>query len=195
MYKYLSAIVITALLAFGVVTNVSAIDLPGIHEQGLVHGHYIVNCVGKDGKVKWTESFDNVVVNTGKNLMLDNVLNASATASTNIYMGLKSTGTAVVADTMASHASWTELNLTASSGARIAPAFSAAASGVKATSAAVSFSVTSSGTVFGVFIVIGSGAVVTNGSTAGTLFSAGDFGASRAVVNGDTLNVSYSVTI
>jgi hypothetical protein len=166
-------------------------------EAANIHGHYIVTCLDKTGKVKWEESFDNVVTTVGKNLTLDNILNTSATASTNVYMGLKGTGTAVIGDTMASHASWSELNITASSGARLAPTFSAASSGSKTTSSAVSFSITAAGptTVAGVFIVLGSTAVVTNGSTAGTLFSAGDFASSRSVVSGDTLNVTYTASL
>lgn len=170
---------------------------PSAAETCEVHGRYRAECLDADGNVKWVEEFDNIVVDVGKRWMLDNALNTSATSATNVYMGLKGTGTPVNTDTMASHASWSELNITASSGARLSVSFAAASGNSKATSANVSFSVTAAGptSVFGVFVVLGSTAVTTNGSTAGTLFSAGDFSSSRSVVSGDTLNVSYSVSV
>jgi hypothetical protein len=111
-------------------------------------------------------------------------------------MGLKGTGTAVAADTQASHASWDEVggtNAPAYSGDRPTPSFSSAAAGSKTTSSAVSFSMTSTGTVAGCFINIGGSA--TKDSTTGTLFSAGDFSSSKSVVNGDTIAVTYQLTL
>lgn len=100
------------------------------------------------------------------------------------------------ADTMASHANWLEAGSTNAPTftARVAPAWSAAANGAKATSAAVSYTMTSAGTLQGAFITLGTGAVTTLMSTAGTLFSAGAFAASQAVSNGNTVTVTYSVS-
>ena len=79
------------------------------------------------------------------------------------------------------------------SGNRKTPTFSAAVGGVKATSSAVVFSMTGSGTVAGCFINIGGSA--TKDNTTGTLFSAGDFTAgSKTVTSGDTLSVTYTLT-
>ena len=78
-------------------------------------------------------------------------------------------------------------------GNRQAPTFSAASAGVKTTSAALTFAMTSSGTVAGCFINVGGS--VTKDDTTGTLFSAGDFTAgSKGVTSGDTLSVTYSCT-
>jgi hypothetical protein len=114
-------------------------------------------------------------------------------------MGLKGTGTAAYADTQASHATWLEVgnaNAPTYSGTRKTPAFSAATSAnpsVLATSAAVVFSMTSSGTVAGAFINVGGTSAIDN--TTGTLFSAGDFTAgSKVVASGDTINVSYTLS-
>ena len=111
-------------------------------------------------------------------------------------MGLKGTGVAVAADTQASHASWLEVggsNAPTYSGPRQTPSFSAAAAGVKSTSAALTFAMTGSGTVAGCFINVGGS--VTKDDTTGTLFSAGDFTAgSKIVTSGDTLSVTYSAT-
>ena len=111
-------------------------------------------------------------------------------------MGLKGTGAADVADTQASHAGWLEVGLANApvyTGNRPTPTFSAASSGAKTTSSAVTFAITSSGTVAGCFINIGGSA--TKDNTTGTLFSAGDFTAgSKTVTSGDTLSVTYTAT-
>lgn len=161
-----------------------------------IKGTYHVECRDKDGNMKWDDVIHNVVTTVGKNDVLDKYLAGSAyTAS--IVMGLKGTGTAVAADTMASHASWLEVGLAnapAYSGNRPTPSFSAASAGSKATSAAVSFTFTSSGTVAGCFIVQGGSA--TKDNTTGVLVSAGDFsGGSRSVVSTDVINVTYSLAL
>jgi hypothetical protein len=173
----------------GLVANNGAVEKMGIH------GRYTAECYDKDGNLKWTEDFDNIVVTAGKNDMLDKYLAGSTWSTGTVYMGLKSTGTPDAGDTMGSHATWTELNITASSGVRQSVTFAAAGSGQKATSSAVSWSVTTAGptTVYGCFIVIGGTSA--NGNTTGTLFSSGDFSQSRAVISGDTLNVTYTATL
>ena len=159
-------------------------------------GYFTVECIGPDGEVKWTDEIFNLVTTVGKNDILDKYLAGSAYTQT-IVMGLKGTGSAVVGDTQASHAGWNEVGLANAptyTGNRKTPSFSAASAGVKATSAAVSFAITSTGTVAGCFINNGGSATVDN--TTGVLFSAGDFtGGSRSVINGDTLNVTYSLAV
>jgi hypothetical protein len=74
--------------------------------------------------------------------------------------------------------------------------WTAASGGSKALSAALSFTFTGGGTVRGCFIVLGTGAVNTIDSTAGVLYSAGDFtGGSKTVVSTDVLNVSYTASL
>ena len=159
-----------------------------------INGYYHAVCYGADGQVKWEAPIENLVTTVGQNLTLDTILGNSAAGA--VVMGLKGTGTAVAADTQSSHASWLEVggtNAPAYSGNRPTPSFSAASAGSKATSSAVSFSMTSTGTVAGCFINIGGSA--TKDSTTGTLFSAGDFSSSKAVVNGDTIAVTYTLTL
>jgi hypothetical protein len=50
------------------------------------------------------------------------------------------------------------------------------------------------GTVYGCFLVTGTGAVNTQNSTAGTLYSEGNFAVAKAVTSGDTVSVTYSAT-
>ena len=136
---------------------------------------------------------------------------AGTTGSTlNIFVGTGLTITAVtggtvattaatrLSDTMSSHALWTEAGSTNAPTftARVAPAWSSAANGSKATSAAVSYTMTAGGTLQGAFMVLGSGAVITLMSTGGTMFSAGAFsGSSQVVQLGNVVTVTYSASI
>ena len=182
--------------------KITATDLVGAstgyntqpHETTSIEGFYTAICYSQDGFVKWTEDFFNVVTTVGKNATLDGILGNSAQGA--VVMGLKGTGTAIAADTMTSHSTWLEVGLANAptySGNRPAPSFSAASSGSKATSSAVSFTITGTGTVAGCFINIGGSA--TKDTTTGVLFSAGDFSSSKAVVNGDTIAVTYTATL
>jgi hypothetical protein len=182
--------------------DASVIRGSGLGEQADAHGRYEIECIGADGKLKWRETIDNVVCTVGKNLALDTFLAGSAYTVTGPFMGLISSVsfTAVAAaDTMASHTGWLEAggaNAPTYTGTRKTAAWAAAAAGAKALTAALSFAITGTGTVKGAFLCFGSGAVSTVGSTGGTLWSAGTFsGGDKAVVNGDTLNVSYSTSL
>lgn len=174
----------------------------GTHESAPIRGRYTVECFDKDGNLKWTDFIENVVATVGKNLALDTFLAGSAYTVTGPYMGLISSASysAVAAgDTMASHAGWLEAggsNAPTYTGNRKTCAWSSAASGSKALSAALAFAITGTGTVKGAFIVYGTGAVNTKDDTNGTLLSAGLFsGGDRAVLSGDTLNVSYTLSL
>ena len=166
----------------------------GLNEGVEMHGSYHVVCHDKEGNVRWEEDIKNLVTTIGKNLTVDTVLGNSAAGA--VVMGLKGTGTAVVADTQASHAGWSEVgsaNAPAYSGTRKTPTFSAASAGAKVTSTPVVFTMTSSGTVAGCFVNIGGSTAIDN--TSGTLFSAGDFTAgSKTVSATDTLSVTYTAT-
>lgn len=162
-------------------------------EKVAATGRYRAECFDKDGVLKWVEEFDNVVTTVGKNLIATGAFANAAQGAP--VMGLKGTGTAVAADTQASHGSWLEVGLAN------APTYTGnrqvlvpgVASGGVVTASALSFSITSTGTVAGAFINVGGSA--TKDNTTGTLVSAGDFAAPRSVASGDTLNVTYSLTI
>ena len=157
-------------------------------------GYYTIECHAADGSFKWKDDIHNLVTTVGLNLTCNTVLGNSAAGA--VYMGLKGTGTAQASDTQGSHGSWNEVGLANAptyTGNRQTPTFSAASGGVKTTSSAVVFAMTSSGTVAGCFINIGGSA--TKDDTTGTLFSAGDFTAgSKTVTSGDTLSVTYTLT-
>lgn len=167
-----------------------------------IEGYYTAECIGADGEVKWREVYANVVTTVGKNLMLDSALAGSAYTVTGPFLGLiSSTSFSAVsaADTMTSHAGWLEAgnaNTPTYTAPRKTAAWSAASAGSKALSAALSYAITGTGTIKGAFMVYGSGALSTIDNTGGTLFSAGLFtGGDRPVINGDTVNVSYSCAL
>lgn len=153
--------------------------------------------IDAQGRLCWEEEYPNTVVTVGKNLALDTYLAGSAYTVTGPYVFLisDSSYTAIsAADTMASHAGWTEF--TGYSGNRPTPSWSAASAGAKAFSSAVTFAVTSPGTLKGGGIVFGSGASNTPGNTGGTMYSAGLFtGGDQPVTSGGTLSVSYSASL
>lgn len=151
-------------------------------------------------EVKWDQLAYNTVVTVGKNAMLDAALAGSAYTVTGPFMGLigaVSYSAIAAGDTMSSHAGWTEAGTTNAptyTGPRKTIAWSAASAGSKAPSSAPVFAITGTGTAKGVFMVYGTGALSTIDNTAGTLFSAGLFsGGDQAVVNTNTLTVTYSI--
>jgi hypothetical protein len=172
----------------------ASITRSGTHEeQADARGFYTVECLDADGNVKWTDTIENLVVTQGRNFALDTVLSGSAYTAA-WFMGLvdgASAPTYAAGDTMASHAGWTE-STAYSNANRPTPAFAAASGASKATSAAVSFTINATATIAGCFLTTSN----TKGGTTGTLYSAGSFsGGNRAVVNGDTLNVTYTASL
>jgi hypothetical protein len=153
-----------------------------------------------DGNVYHEEDFPNLITTIGKNFQLDTTLAGSSYTVVGPYMGLISStsySTTAIGDTMGSHAGWLEAGTTNAPtySARIICAWSAASGGAKSLSSALVFTFTGTGTVQGGFIVTGSGAVVTNLSTAGTLYSAGALGTPQPVISGNTLSMSYTTTL
>ena len=166
----------------------------GMAEQAHASGKYRVECFGPDGKLKWADDIENIVTTIGKNFALDTLLSGSAYTAA-WYLGLVSIASyvsvPVLADTSASHTSWTE-DQNYSQGARPTATFSAAAADSKTLSSAAVFSINGSTTIKGCFLI----SVSTKGGTTGTLYSAGLFtGGDKVVASGDTLNVTYTATM
>ena len=151
---------------------------------GLVN-YWKVTCLDKDGNVKWEENEKNIIVTAGLNHILDTQFHAS-TQVTTWYIGLKGAGTPIAADTMASHSSWTEL--TDYSGDRKEWTEGAASAGSMTNGSSVDFSITGTATIAGAFLNTAAT------GTAGTLYGVVDFSSSRAVISGDTLQVTVTVT-
>ena len=162
-------------------------------EQALISvgGVFHVECLDADGNMKWAEEFNNLVVNEGLNSMNNVYFYYSSTAQiTTWYMGLMGAVTSGVAatDTLASHTGWAEFTDYSGNRPSISWASSTTASPSVITSSARSFSINNTGTGTGAFVCS------VDTGTSGVLFSAKTFSASRNVVNGDTLNVTYSLS-
>lgn len=186
-----------------VVTMQSNVTVP----EGMgIEGFYEVVCRDADGNVKWEEKFPNLVVAVGKQLMLDTLLSGSSYTTVGPYLGLISgTGnTFAAADTMSSHAGWTEFTpyTVGGSAVRGTASFSSASSSglspsnvTTKSAAAITYTITGGGgTVGGCFLVTGAGASSTISNTAGTLYSAGAFATAKITTAGDTVSVTYSTT-
>lgn len=171
-----------------------------------IEGHYHVECRDKDGNLKWEETFPNLVVAVGKQLMFDTLLKGSSYTVVGPYLGLisGSGNTFAAADTMSSHAGWSEFtNYTVGGSAVRGTAVfgSASSSGLTpanvttSTASAITYTITGGGgTVGGCFLVTGSGASSTISNTSGTLYSAGAFATAKVTTAGDTVSVTYSTT-
>jgi hypothetical protein len=157
-----------------------------------VGGAFHVECYDSLGEIKWEDGFHNLVVNQGLADMNNKYFNGSGYTAA-WYLGLIDNDPAPTlsgADSMNSHAGWTES--TNYSGGRKALTFgtSTQADPSVITTSAVSFSITGADTIYGAFVASDS----TAGGTAGILFSEGAFSSVRNVVSGDTLNVTYSLS-
>ena len=171
-----------------------------------IEGHYHVECRDKDGNLKWTDSFPNLVNAVGKQLMLDTLLKGSSYTVVGPFLGLISgaSPTFAASDTMTSHSGWTEFtNYTVGGSAVRGTAVfgSATSTGTTPTNvttsaaSAITYTITGGGgTVGGCFLVTGSGASSTQNNTSGTLYSAGAFATAKVTTAGDTVSVTYSTT-
>ena len=183
--------------------NASISSLAGMGESCQAEGVYTFKCFEYEGgPLLWEDTVHNVVATVGKNLMLQTALTGSGYTVVGPYMGLISsvsyTTGPVAGDTMASHGGWTEAGTTNAPtfSARVAPSFGTASAGAISTASAVTFTMTSTGTLKGAFIVYGTGAVTTILSTAGTLLSAGLFtGGDQPVNTGNVIQVTYSLSL
>ena len=168
----------------------------GVAEGTKGGGVFTVTCYDKDGNLKWQESAHNLVVNEGLQDMNDKYFSGSGYTAA-WYLGLVTgpggSNTYAAADTLASHAGWSED--TSYSGNRKAVTFGSATSAdpsvINNSGSPSQFSMTGTTTIAGAFL-----ASVDTG-TSGILFSVSDFQSpgDRDVVSGDTLNVTYEFSL
>jgi len=150
---------------------------------------YQVECFDKDGNLKWDETFKNLVVTVGRNHYLDATLK-TGNASPTWYVGLKNTTAAAAGDTMASKG-WTELVPYSNANRPTFTVGTIASGSVDNASSKAVFNINATSTVFGAFLADDNA----KSGTSGILLGAGNFASSRAVLNGDTLNVTVTCSI
>jgi len=153
---------------------------------------YRFECYGADGTLKWVEEVPNLVTTAGKNDLLTKYFKGSSYTAT-WYVGLvdnASFSAYAAGDTMSSHAGWVE-GTPYSNSTRVAWSGGTASGGsIDNSASAASFTINATLTVRGAFLCSDS----TKGGTSGTLYGEADFGASRSVISGDTLNVTVTLT-
>ena len=161
-------------------------------------GVYKIQCHDAQGNLKWEEEAPNLVVNVGLQDMTAKYFTGSAYTAA-WYIGLYGSGATnspAAGDTMSSHAGWTEV-VAYSQATRPACTFgtpTTANPSVATNSASpATFSINATTTVGGAFLTSNS----TKSGTTGTLYSAADFSSpgDRAVTNGDTLSVTYTLSL
>ena len=167
-------------------------------EEAKATGLFEIKCHDKDGNLKWEAQSKNLVVNVGLQYMAGSAL-TSVTQITSWFLGLYGAGssnTPAAGDTMSSHAGWTEV-VAYSNATRVAATFATATTAnpsvVTNSASPATFNINGTTTVGGAFLTSGSA----KGGTAGTLFSAADFGSpgDRSVVSSDTLSVTYTFSL
>lgn len=159
-------------------------------ENRVMRNFFHVECV-RDGEVIWTDEFQNLVVDAGLDDSLDKHLKGSSYTAA-WFVGLTDgTPSVVAADTMASHGGWV-LVQDYSEGVRQTLTLGTVSSESVDNSASVAaFSINNTVTVGGAFVTDDN----TKGGTSQILYGAGAFtGGDRAVISGDTINVTVTLT-
>lgn len=153
-----------------------------------MHTQYKVECI-RDGKVIWTEEFPNLVTTAGLNKVLDATFKTGLTTPA-WYLGLVNNASFSIyaaADTLSSHAGW--LESTDYSGNRKALTLGSISGGSVSNAASPGqFTMNATITIRGAFLCDAS-----SGSS-GTLYGEGDFSVARALLSGDVLNITATLT-
>lgn len=161
-------------------------------------GRFKVECLDKDGNLKWTAESQNLVVNVGlqdMNTQYFKGVSYSAAWYIGLY-GAAASNNPAAGDTMSSHIGWTEITGYSNANrptATFGTATTADPSVIDNSASPASFSINATNTIGGAFLTSNN----TKGGTTGILFSAADFQSpgDRSVVSGDTLNVTYTFSL
>lgn len=151
--------------------------------------HYKIEAF-RDGKLLWTEEFDNLVVNDGLDDSLDKHLKGSGYTAA-WYVGLTgTTPTFAPADDMLTHAGWIEQTEYDEAVRQTLTLGVVAAQSVDNSAAKAVFTISATITFGGAFVVTTSD----KGGTTGILYGGGVFSQDRALIDNDVLNVTITCT-
>lgn len=176
----------------------SVAQFKGFNESARGGGTFYFQCFDKDGNLKWEDSAKNLVVNVGLQDMNEKYFKGAAYTAA-WYIGLATgpggSNTYAAGDTLASHVGWTE-DTTYAGGDRIAAVFGTATTAdpsvINNSGSVAVFSINGTATIAGAFLTN----IEDNTDNTGLLFSVSNFtGGDRAVINGDTLNVTYEFSL
>lgn len=156
-----------------------------------LQGEFLLRCRGPKGRVLWSQKVPNGIVSVGLTDILS-VYFAGGSASANWYIGLidnTSFSALSSADTMSSHAGWSELTSYDGS-TRKAFTNLTASNALILNTVAASFVMSADATIKGIFIVNNA----TRGGSTGTLWSTAALASARVLRSGQTLEVVYRLT-
>jgi hypothetical protein len=151
---------------------------------------YLFECYDKHGRLKWREEIENLVVTAGLNDLLNKTFKA-VTYTAAWFVGLKDTGAPVAGDTMAAQTNWAEISPYSNATRPALTLGTVAAGSVDNSASKASFNINAADEVFGGFVVSDNEV----DGAGGVLYGAADFSASRLVEDGDTLNVTVTLTV
>lgn len=167
-----------------------------IANQGLPVGtkslktHYKIEAV-RDGKVLWTEEFDNLVVDVGLDDSLDKHLKGSSYTAA-WYVGVVgSSPTFAAGDTMSGgHAGWTEQTTYDEANRPTLVLGTVSGKSVDNSASKAVFTISGTVTLGGAFVV----STNNKGGSTGILYGGGVFSQNRSLVDNDVLNVTITCT-
>lgn len=152
-----------------------------------IGGIFEAVCFRPDGSIRWKNIAHNLITNAGLDHILDVVLHGS-TQITTWYVGLKNTGNPAAGDTLSSHGGWTENAEYTGTRPEYVEAASSSQSITNSANKA-SFAITSdSQSIYGAFICSAAS------GTTGTLLCVANFSSAKSADNGDTLEVTYTIS-
>lgn len=158
----------------------------------MAENYWQVECHDRDGRLKWRDTFANLVVNAGLDDVLDKYFRGSSYTAAHYVIMMDGTPTVASGDTMASHAGWVEVTAYDES---TRPAFtpgSVSSQAVSNTASKAAITISSNGTTIG-----GCGLVTnsTKGGTSGILYGGGAFtSGDKTLDDGDVLSVTVTAT-
>ncbi len=149
----------------------------------------------RNGKLIWTEEFSNIITNEGLDHMLDVAL-AGKTLIDPFYCVLFETNTTPGATHDYAAPSWTEVNAAIDEATRhIYVEAGASSQSITNSANKATFTFNASKTVYGAALLGGSNVKGNTTDAATHVYLCGaKFGASRAVVDDDVINLTYTVT-
>ncbi len=156
-----------------------------------LENYWVVECV-RAGKLVWREAFENLVVTAGLNKVLDATFKTGL-AAPQWYVGLvdgTSAPTYDASDVMGSHAGWVDFQSYSGSTRPSYTPGTISGGSVDNSSSKAAFTISAAGTVYGAYLTDGSAKT----GTTGTLYAVGSFSSSQAVVGGDVVNVTATLT-
>lgn len=153
---------------------------------------FLVECFDKNGNLKWKDTIKNLVVNEGLDDALDKYFKGSAYTAAH-YVGLTDgTPTVAAADSMATHAGWTEVVAYDEAVRQTLTLGAVSSQSVDNSASKAVFTIsTNSTTIGGAFITTNN----TKSGTTGTLYGGGAFTAGdKTLDDNDVLNVTVTAS-